>query len=149
MTMRLNGMTLVEAVDHIAKLEKQYDELTVGWVSRGKRAINAEQRLKRLTAEVENLITLVKVLRAYNWTPGNEKDEGRGHPLYPGNTGHKQRLLWQAIRDAMAKLSTWIQPSVEQPTVQAEFPLVGGTSQLMCGDSDCDGGSRAGWENEP
>lgn len=146
--MRLNGMTLVEAVDHIAKLEKQYEELTFAWTYRGRRAITAEMKVKRLTAEVENLITLVKVLRAYNFVPGNEQTEGREHLLYPGNNEGRQRPLWNAINDSIGKLSTEIQPAVDQPTVQTELPLSGGASQHLCDEADCDGGSRAGWENE-
>lgn len=146
--MRLNGMTLVEAVDHIAKLEKQYEELTVAWTSRGRRAIAAEMKVKRLTSEVENLITLVKVLRAYNFISGNQPTEGRDHLLYPGNNEGRQRPLWAAINDTMEKLSTEIQRPVIQPTVQTELQLPGGTSQRMCDESDCDGGSRADWENE-
>lgn len=57
---------------------------------------------------LRELASLVNVLRAWSWVPGNVEDLNREHHLYPEKTGGSKKPLWDAIE---AQLKTIKQAS--------------------------------------
>lgn len=53
----------------------------------------------QLLDKYNELVGLVKAIRAYSWTPAMTPDEGRDHPLYPSNNHFQRFPLWQAIEN--------------------------------------------------
>lgn len=66
---------------------------------------NGQTMLERDVAlrDLDELKTLVKVLRAYTWTPNNQPDPYRDHKLYPVKHKHRVGQLWAAINAIVNK----------------------------------------------
>jgi len=58
----------------------------------------------QLQHRLDELATLIRVLRDYTWTPADVPSVLRDHPLYPGKHTGSKRPLWTALDTAIAGL---------------------------------------------